>query len=214
MSQLVFNLKPASSYHDDDFVVTDSNYYAYEYLISKRNIWGVAPYENLLILIGSPFSGKTHLSNIWQRKNNALFVAPRENIYNIQPHNVIYENIEKMGDERQFFHFINERISSSHKTLLTCDKGKLKVQLPDLLSRINAIHKVGIDEPNESLMKSLFNKLFADLNLKVNSKVINYLLYRTPRTYKDINLIIAQINQVSMSNKKEITIPFIANLLR
>ena len=213
MNQLVFTIQSSSSYHEDDFVVADSNYYAYEYLISKRNIWGVAPYENLLILTGPPFSGKTHLSYIWQKKNHALFVRPTENIYDFHQCNIICENIDRIEDETQFFHFINERISSSSKTLLTCNNGKLQFQLPDLSSRINSIHKVRIDEPNESLMTSLFNKLFADLNLKVNTKVINYLLYRTPRTYKDINMIVAKINEVSMSDKKEITIPFITHLL-
>ena len=151
MDQMIFNIPSSVSQSRGDFIVSESNNMAYQYLVKRNDIWGVAPYNNILILSGPEFSGKSHLASIWQNDNNALNVKVQNNMYNLSDRNVLCEDIENIKNLTALLDFLNERIASDKLTLLTCNAKEMSFKLADLSSRIQAINKVSIDDPDEAL---------------------------------------------------------------
>ena len=65
-NQLLLNLNAKQNFNSDDFYVSTSNFYAYK-LIEKWPKWE----KNILNIYGEACSGKTHLANIFKKKNKA-----------------------------------------------------------------------------------------------------------------------------------------------
>ena len=66
LNQLLLNFNYKQNFSDDDFYVSKSNFFAFE-LIEKWPKWE----KNILNIFGEKYSGKTHLANIFKKKNNA-----------------------------------------------------------------------------------------------------------------------------------------------
>ena len=72
LNQLLLNFEYKQNFKDEDFYVSNSNYYAFN-LINSWPKWE----KNFLNICGEKYSGKTHLSNIFL-KNKDLNVKPLE----------------------------------------------------------------------------------------------------------------------------------------
>ena len=96
-NQFSLNLENKLNHEKNNFLVSKCNKKAFD-LIERWPNWQ----SRKLIIIGQKGSGKTHLSNIWQKKSNAFF-------FNINDYkNKSYEKIFKNNK-----HFIIENITSS-----------------------------------------------------------------------------------------------------
>ena len=86
--------------------------------------------------------------------------------------------------------------------------------LPDLLSRLKTFNLSKIDLPDDSLIINLLNKLLHDKQIIIkNSNIFDYILKRINRSYEDIFILVEEIDKLSLSKKRELTIPLIKNLL-
>ena len=61
-----------------DFVVSDCNRYAFEWLEK----WPFKIRENFVCLVGEKGSGKTHLANIWAERLNADIINSSDDVFN------------------------------------------------------------------------------------------------------------------------------------
>ena len=69
LRQQLFNFQFNTSFNKNDFFVSESNFYAYNLLLS----W--PKWEKKIINIhGERYSGKTHLIKIFLEKNNGLII--------------------------------------------------------------------------------------------------------------------------------------------
>ena len=187
----------------DDFIVSHSNFEAYNAILSYEK-WQ----NKRLLIIGSPKSGKTSLVKIWQKKTDAVFFDNMENVENIKYNkNIIIDNIENFSESSliNIVNFANER---SLSLLLTSIKYP-SFSLKDLNSRIKGTYKVLINEPDENLLKLLIVKLLKRKQVKVSKETVDFIFSNMERSYEFIYKIVNLIDKFSKIAKRKITIPFI-----
>ncbi|MFV9875663.1 MAG: DnaA/Hda family protein [Rickettsiales endosymbiont of Dermacentor nuttalli] len=210
--QIYFELKPNQEYTDTDFIISSTN----EESVDKLNTWPNNINTNYLygiILHGPTHSGKTHLCHIWQKKNKAVFI---NSLYNIETTNkstcYIVEDIEKLiaQNEENFLHLLNTLIEHKHYFIFTSKTppSSIIIKLPDLSSRIKAMHSLEIKQPDEQLLKALMVKYFSERQLKIDLNVIDYLLVRIERSCGAIRNIVELIDKHSLAEKRNVTVKF------
>ena len=218
--QLYFEMPNKTALGIEDYIVTDSNSFAFDLIIKM-----VKGEINFGLISGPPYSGKTHLSKILIKNASnykALYIdRDYQNILDkFESLDIlILENIDKVKydkSEQDLFHIINLVKESNKKLLMTSRKSisEIDLSLEDLKSRLNSILEAKINEPDDQLMELILIKIFNDKQLKINPNVIDFLMSRLVRTYKSINLFIEKIDKFSLEKGKKITISLINDLLR
>lgn len=197
----------------EDFVVSPANRYAYSLITNWPENWN----SNAVLIYGPSGSGKTTLAEIWKKKTAATFIKP-DDIYSGKlsgKKNYIIDDIEKVHDEVALFHFFNLVKERKGYILFTSCKHpqNLNIRLPDLKSRINAIPSAGLDNPDDELIRTLLLKNFVEHQLKVGMDVIDYMVMRIDRSFSVINNIVDILDRESLKEKKNITVPFVKNVL-
>ena len=218
--QLYFELPNKTSLGLEDYIVADSNNFAFDLIVKM-----VKGEINFGLISGPPYSGKTHLSKILIKNasNYKSFYIDRDyqNILDRFEDSdiLILENIDKVKHdkaEEDLFHIINLVKENNKKLLMTSRKSisEIDLSLEDLKSRLNSILEAKIKEPDDQLMELILIKIFNDKQLKINPNVIDFLMSRLVRSYKSINLFVEKIDNFSLERGKKITIPLINDLLR
>jgi chromosomal replication initiation ATPase DnaA len=81
--------------------------------------------------------------------------------------------------------------------------------LPDLRSRLKSIHKIHIQQPDDALLSQLLLKHFSDRQIQLPPHIFHYILQRMERSYENVMHLVKEIDRVSLSLHKSITIPLI-----
>ena len=197
--QLNLPLEIDIEYGANNFVISACNFEAYNAVMQSR--W----FNDRLLIIGEPGSGKTHLCNIWAQMSAADFIDERFNFKTNS--SLILQNIE-LHDEEFVFHVINH-CQNNHSKLLMTNASFPETYLQDLRSRINATQCYVIRQPDIDLLKLILIKQFADMQIDVPLNVIEYALKFLKRDFKTMRDFANQVNNMSMSQKRNITLPFI-----
>ena len=215
LNQLLLNFNQKQNFNYNDFYVSECNFYAFQ-LIESWPKWE----KRIINVYGEKNSGKSHLSSIFKTKYKAKII---ENI-NIDnelfkklkvSQNIILENFEKISDEKllySFFNFIDQDnkylIINSNKSLID-----MKFDLKDLVSRINNFMFAEIKKPDDDLIFALILKNFADKQINIDKKVIDYIVKRIDRSYSKISEFIYKIDEISLKKKKRIDIKLIKEII-
>ncbi|MGL9681773.1 MAG: DnaA ATPase domain-containing protein [Wolbachia sp.] len=197
-----------ADYSWQNFIILDENKHVYYSVIDDLS-W------KCLILFGPQSSGKTHLAHIWQSMNNAIFINVNNFISEIRHSNAfILEDIQNVQDEAMLLHCYNYMKENNKRLLITSSTSpnKLNFKLKDLSSRILSIISVKIPSASEELLRIMLMKRFSDKQLKIDLKVIDYILARVERSFCSISKIIEKIDDESMGSN--VTLPFISALLK
>ncbi|MGL9761608.1 MAG: chorismate synthase [Wolbachia sp.] len=210
MSSVQLNLfnNNQADYSRQNFIILDENKHVYHSVIDDLS-W------KCLILFGPQSSGKTHLAHIWQSMNNAIFINVNNFISEIRHSNAfILEDIQNVQDEAMLLHCYNYMKENNKRLLITSSTSpnKLNFKLKDLSSRILSIISVKIPSASEELLRIMLMKRFSDKQLKIDLKVIDYILARVERSFYSISKIIEKIDDESMGSN--VTLPFISALLK
>ena len=224
--QLSLNLKKKKIYEKDDFLVSNSNKEAYR-LINSWPEWR----SRKIIIFGDGGTGKTHLSKIWQNKTSAIILNlnklkkikfesffQKKNIFIIENISSFFDKInkkEKNNLEKKLLHFYNLIEEKKGYLLLTSlIAPKLwKISLPDLKSRILSSIAVKIKKPNDELLSSVLVKLFVDKQILIDKKIIKFIVYRSERSFANLENIVNKIDKQSLITKKKININFVKKLI-
>ena len=224
--QLLFDLKKKKIYEKDDFLVSDSNKEAYK-LINRWPNWS----SRKIIIFGDSGTGKTHLSRIWQKKTSAIilnlnkFKKIRFDNFFLKKNFFIIENISNFFDkikkkdkddlEKNLLHFYNLIEEKKGYLILTAlNSPKFwKINLPDLKSRILSSIIVKINKPNDELLSSVLVKLFLDKQILIDKKIIKFIVYRSERSFTNLQNIVNKIDKQSLITKKKINISFVKKLI-
>ena len=201
----------------EDYLVTPSNQTA----VAMVDRWPDWP-DQVIALSGPAGCGKTHLSRVWCEKAKAVSIEARDlgdvDIGELlhQPA-IVVENMHQLGasGEAALFHLINGMREQGAYLLLTGIglPGYWPAQLPDLSSRIKALHFVEIAPPDDGLLGAVLIKLFDDRQLKVSLDVIGYLTPRIERSTDAARTVVAAIDEAAMVQKRRITLPFVRETL-
>jgi chromosomal replication initiation ATPase DnaA len=216
MNQSVFHFIPEKSFLQDDFVVSSCNIDAFRMVTTWPRTWE----NHCLIINGGAASGKTFLTKIWQEASSAKYIDINNTDKLFQssaPENIIIEDIEKLlpQHEEKIFHIYNNILNGKGSLLITSAKPiiSLDIKTPDLRSRLSAATIINILQPDNELLKALLFKHFSDMQITVSTAVIDFLIPRIERSFESVYNVVELINKRSLESKRNITIPFIKEIL-
>jgi len=215
LNQTLLKFELEQNFTYDDFFVSKCNYFAFS-LIESWPKWE----KNILNIYGEKFSGKSHLSEIFKKKNKAIIIKNNEineeffkkiRFYE----NIILDNLEYINDENILYSIINF-VEQYNKYLIVNSINPINTldfTLPDLKSRLKNCVYAKIEKPDDDMIFALILKHFSDRQIKIEKKVIEYITKRIERSYGKILDFIYKVDQFSLINKKSIDYKVIKKIL-
>ena len=216
LNQLLLNFQFKQNFKDEDFYVSNCNYYAFN-LINSWPKWE----KNFLNICGEKYSGKNHLSNIFLKKFKGIKIDANsfenKNLKEIKIYeNVILDNLGENIDERLIYSLFNI-IDQDNKYLIINSLipiSKISFKLEDLRSRTKNCLVAKIDKPEDDLMFALILKNFSDPQITIDKKLIDFIIKRVDRSYGKIFEFIYKIDEISLKRKKSIDFKIIKEVLK
>ena len=215
LNQLLLNFEHKQNFKDEDFYVSDSNFYAYK-IINSWPKWE----KKFLNICGEKYSGKTHLANIFLKKFKGIKINStsfkNEDFKNLKIYeNIVLEDFDKNINENLIYSFFNF-IDQDNKYLIINSSipiSEIDFQLKDLRSRTKNCLVAKINKPDDELIFALILKSFSDRQILIDKKLIDYITKRINRSYGKIYEFIYKINEVSLIKKKSIDFKIIKEVL-
>ncbi|MCA1969157.1 MAG: hypothetical protein LDL42_08505 [Rhizobium sp.] len=173
----------------------------------------------VVILAGPAGSGKSHLARIWAEQAQATPIDPvkgKDAARLAAEGPVLLEDADRAGfDEVELFHVINSVREHGTSLLMTSRTWPLSwpVALPDLRSRLKAATLVEIGSPDEALLSQVIVKLFADRQLNIDDKIVDYIVKRMERSCAAAQEVVDRIDRLALSRRTKITRTLAAEVL-
>lgn len=206
--QLTLDLAHRAALGAEDFLVSGSNAAA----VALVDRWPDWPHW-AAVVNGPKGSGKSHLAHVWQLKADAALehadALTEAAVTGLESRRaLVVEDIDHgVASERALFHLLN--LAREHKLsiLLTSEAapGALDIALPDLRSRVRALPLVEIAMPDETLIKAVAVKLFADRQLDVDPRVVNYIGRHAERSLAAVARIVDAADRLALASRSAIT---------
>ena len=215
LNQQLLNFNQNQNFNYDDFYVSNSNYFAFK-LIETWPKWE----KNIVNICGEKYSGKSHLAEIFKQKYKALkFTENQLNdklFKSLKLHqNLILENFKNNIDEKLIYSLFN-LVDQDNKYLIINSNIpliKMNFKLSDLSSRAKNCILAEIKDPDDDLIFALILKNFSDMQIKIEKRLIDYIVKRIDRSYRKISNFIYKVDEISLKKKKSINLKIIKNLL-
>ena len=213
--QIALPLKLRPSFKRHDFIIGKSNEEAIRW-IDKYPGWR----QDGLIIIGPKASGKSHLISVLKLKGTPVIKQAQDINYNnidiLNLRTLIIENLELITNHNLLLHIINILKEKKQKIIITSrlSPNKIKIQLPDLKSRLLTLPQANILMPTDDVLLGIIIKLSKDKGLFLNELVLKYILTHVERSYLAINKLIYKLDKMAMVRKKRITVPFVKEILK
>ena len=215
LNQLLLDFNYKTNFNEHDFYLSKSNSNAFN-LINRWPTWD----KKILNISGEKFSGKSHLANIFKLKSKAFLVKGNEIDNSIFKSIKLYESIivddfEECNQEEILYSIFNLIDQDSKYLLINSLKpiNEIKYRLPDLTSRSkNCLYAV-IENPDDELLFAIILKNFSDRQIKIEKKIINFIISRIDRSYRKIDEFIYKIDELSLKKKKPINLKTIKEIL-
>ena len=218
-SQIPLSFEITPSKGRDDLIVSQSVQGA----ITMIDEWPNWP-SHLVVLAGPTGSGKSHIAHIWLQKADAIESSLVDDaddlVETVKTTPILIENVDQLlassqADETQLFHLLNAAKEAGSFILMTARSwpASWKVGLPDLASRIKAATIVEISEPDENLLSQVIFKLFADRQVEIDEKTVNYLVMRMERSLAVASKIVEAMDELALSKKTSVNRSIAAEVL-
>ena len=208
VEQLTFDLPHRAALGAEDFLVSDCNVAA----VRLIDAWPRWP-DQVQILTGPAASGKTHLVRVWQERSGAqaltlqdLDVAFIDSLPAGTP--LAVEDADRAGyDENALFHLLNLAREKQLFVLLTAQDtpSRWGTELPDLLSRLNGVPSVEIGAPDEALLWTVMLKHFADRQLAIDPKILEFLAMRIDRSMAAAAAAVDAVDRAALRSGRKIS---------
>ena len=193
--------------NEHNFFVNKTNFYAFNALINNHTKFS--------FLYGPKKSGKSYLSKIWLKKNNAIqYKNNYEMILNLQK-NILIDNLI-FYDQEKIFHIVNNCFLNNLKILITSDTkiNSIDFKFDDLSSRLKTFTNLEINQPNDEMLLAILTKLLVDKQFIINSdEIFEFILRRVDRSYQGIYEIVNKLDRLSLEKKRQLTIPLIKEIM-
>lgn len=193
--QIPLDLTPAPDFTYETFIEAPSNMGA----LSTLRAWPAWPAPAMLLL-GPEGTGKTHLGEAWLARSGGVFLDDAQT-----------------RAEGTLFGYINRALRGEIPGLLLTSRTPPSgwgVCLPDLNSRLSAMPKIELFEPDDDSLHPITRALFKRRGREVSREVVDYLLKYTDRSIPALTDTIRQIDEAASSAKADVTRPFMAKLVR
>ena len=204
LNQLLLDFDYKTHFNEHDFYLSKSNSNAFN-LINRWPDWN----KKILNISGEKFSGKSHLANIFRLKSKAFLVKGNKidnSIFkSLKLHeSIIIDDFEECNEEEILYSIFNLIDQESKYLLINSLKpiNKIKFKLPDLASRSKNCLYAEIENPDDELLFAIILKNFSDRQIKIEKKIINFIISRVDRSYRKIDEFIYKIDELSLKKKK------------
>ncbi len=215
VDQKLLDFDIRESFDENDYYVSKSNYFAKK-IIDTWPKWE----KKIVNLTGEKYSGKTHLSSIFKTKSDALYLIGNnindQNLKQIKlSNNVIIENLDESFQEKLLYSIFNLVEQDNKYLLITSTKplDLMKFSLPDLLSRLKNCVVAKIEQPDDDLIYAIILKRFSDRQIRLDTKIIDYIVKRIARSYSKMHEFIYKIDELSLKKKKSINFKIIKEII-
>ena len=215
INQSIIKFDHDKNFKNEDFFISKSNKHVLEFL----NNWPKWE-RNFINIIGEQFSGKTHLVNIFLKKNKGIKFDANllDNNYlkKIKIHeNIILENLTNDINENLFYSLLNTIEQDNKYIIITTSKPIVYIDfnLEDLKSRSKNFLLLNIEKPDDELIFAILLKNLSDRQISLDKKLIDYTVKRIERSYRKIYNFIYKIDQLSLKRKKQIDLKIIKEAL-
>ena len=203
LNQLLLNFDHKIEFNEHDYYVSKSNFFAFN-IIQNWPKWE----RKILNISGEKFSGKTHLAKIFQSKSKALYFT-HENINDEifkeirLKESIIIDNFEKIENEKLLYSLFN-LIHQDNKFLLILSNkaiSEMNYKLNDLSSRAKNCIFARIENPEDDLIFAIILKCFSDRQIKLEKKIIEFIIKRIDRSYGKIYEFIYKVDELSLKKR-------------
>lgn len=203
-TQLIFDLPHTPARGLDEFVETDSNSAALAHVLA----WPEWPVK-LALITGPEKSGKTHLADIWASRAGAHFageVSWESLAKDRRP--VLVDGADRRGmDETALFNLLNQAVRGERDVLLTASRPVAEWELAtdDVRSRLRLATSFEIAPLDNAALRQMFAKLFADRQVSVEPRVLDYLLLRMTRSPAEVVALVELMDRIGLEKHRPIT---------
>lgn len=172
---------------DDEFLIGPSN----ERAVQQLERWSTWPVM-AVVVTGPRKSGRSLLARIFAAKTGGGLIddAERQN-------------------ETTIFHAWNRAQEERRPVVIVADAPppEWTIKLPDLRSRLIASPTVRIGDPDEALMRALFERQFLRRGIDARADVIQWLVVRVERTHIALLRAVDLLDQAVLARHKRLSIP-------
>ena len=204
-----------NNFKNEDFYLSKSNKHVFDFL----NTWPRWE-KNFVNVIGERLSGKTHLMNIFLKKNKSIKFEGKslgeDGLKKIKIYeNVIIENLSSDVNEKSLYSLFN-LVEQDNKFLIVTSVEpivNLTFDLEDLKSRTKNFILLNIEKPDDELIFAIILKNLSDRQIALDDKFIEFIIKRIERSYSKIYDFIYKIDQLSLKKKKSIDFKIIKEVL-
>jgi chromosomal replication initiation ATPase DnaA len=120
---------------------------------------------------------------------------------------VVVDDADLCPDETSLLHLVNSCAEAGRLILLTGQSAPARwpARLPDLSSRLRATQAVGIDPPEEDLLRALLGQHLQARQLALPKSMQEWLLVRLPRSAAAVQQAVARLDHDSLACHQPIT---------
>lgn len=206
LRQLPLEFEHTPSHAADDFLVGDGNALAH----SRIEAWPHWP-DGVTVLIGPAASGKSHLARIFADRSGATFATPDDVAAIAEADGrepLVIEDIDRLGyDEHSLFHLLNQAMRGNRTLLLTArdDIADWPLSTQDVRSRMRRAPAFRLEVSDDIELSQMFAKLFGDRQIKVEPRIIHYLVARMERSPEEVALLADRMDRLALARGTAIT---------
>ncbi len=168
----------------------------------------LASSEASLIICGPAGSGKTHLAIILAENDGAFLDWRSEGSVTPTAAKIIVVDNLPADDPRRFLSTLEELTNAGIRTVLVGrgHPGEWASGLKDLRTRLEAIPRASLDQPDEALLRAVIAKSFGDRQVAVDGAVVEYAAPRLPRTFAAALAFVDRADEEAARRKRKITV--------
>ena len=215
LNQLLLNFGSNKNFDKNDYFVSSSNYFAYN-LINNWPKWE----KKIINLFGDKYSGKTHLSTIFKTKCKGKFLKSEEltnlNFKDLKVYECIIVDDYNNDVEENLLYSIFNLIEQDNKYLLINSRrpiNAINFRSKDMLSRAKNCLFAELKPPDDELIFAIILKSFSDRQIKLDKKLLDFIIKRINRSYSNIHEFIYKIDELSLKKKKSINLKIIREII-
>ena len=213
-TQLTLDLPVRTALERTDFLVAPSNSDAVEW-VDKWPDWPI----HVLVLVGPPKSGKTHLAHVWREQADAFWYDQGSLDACLEQagkgRSICLDIDGAIEDEEALFHLYKWSKEHGANLLITASEPPKAwtIKLPDLRSRLLACNVVGVGVPDDQLLAAVMVKLFSDRQVAITEDVLRYLVPRIERSFESAARVVDKLDKASMAKGRAVTVPLAKQVL-
>ena len=204
--QLALALDHTEARGEADFLVGDGNRLAHGRIMAFP-AWS----EPVTLLVGPAKSGKSHLARIFADRSGAGF-AGVDDLGALAAAGgrapIIVEDVDRLGyDEVGLFHLLNQSLREQRPILLTAreDVAQWTLATDDVRSRARRATAFTLELTDDIQLSQMFVKLFGDRQIKVDPKIIGYLVARMERSAEEAVLLADLMDRLALAKGSALT---------